>query len=206
MAGNLATPSSNLSLINCVFGNTITLSNAENALVSNNICHTGIVGTIANRISNNIIINAIYRYDGAVSGDNNLIENNIILRAETYAGGTIFGTGNRIYNNLFAHNVTYLGTAPITDGNYINIPMGDIFDNQSGTSFTGTSFTYAADYHLQAPGTYLGTNGTQVGIYGGDFPWKEGAVPSNPHIESAIISTKTDESGDLEVKIKVRAQ
>lgn len=45
-----------------------------------------------------------------------------------------------------------------------------------------------------------------MGIYGGSTPWKEGAIPSNPHIFFKNISNATDGSGNLPVQIKVSAQ
>ena len=93
------------------------------------------------------------------------------------------------------------GTSFTALNNYTNIPQANIFVNQ-----TGTTFNYTHDYHLQAPTTYLGTDGTQVGIYGGTFPYKEGAVPLNPHIQLKNIAPTTDANGDLQIQIQVKAQ
>jgi hypothetical protein len=45
-----------------------------------------------------------------------------------------------------------------------------------------------------------------VGIYGGLFPYKEGAVPLNPHISLKNIAPQTDVNGDLNIQLKVNAQ
>lgn len=50
------------------------------------------------------------------------------------------------------------------------------------------------------------TDGGQIGIYGGRFPWKERSVPFNPHIVSKNISGSTDDNGNLPIQIEVQAQ
>jgi hypothetical protein len=62
------------------------------------------------------------------------------------------------------------------------------------------------NYHLTNPGNYAGTDGKQVGIYGGSFPYKEGAVPSPPHVRSKTIASSTDGQGKLNVQITTSAQ
>lgn len=51
---------------------------------------------------------------------------------------------------------------------------------------------------------YAGTDGTEIGIYGGDTPFTD--VPSNPQITSKQIATQSDANGKLAVKITVEAQ
>ena len=54
------------------------------------------------------------------------------------------------------------------------------------------------------PGTYIGTDGTPVGIYGGLYPFTK--TPSNPQIISKEIDVKSTLDGKLKVSIKVEAQ
>ncbi len=70
----------------------------------------------------------------------------------------------------------------------------------------GAVFDYTHDYHLQSPAQYVGTDGTQVGIYGGMHPFKEGSVPMIPHVISKSISHSIDAEGKLQVEIEVSAQ
>lgn len=51
---------------------------------------------------------------------------------------------------------------------------------------------------------YLGTDGTQVGIYGGTNGFTD--VPSNPQVTSKTIAPQSDTNGKLSVKITVEAQ
>ena len=64
------------------------------------------------------------------------------------------------------------------------------------------------NFHLRPGclGKNAGTDGTDLGIYGGSFPWKNGSLPPNPHIQTKNISSATDPIGNLNVNIKVKAQ
>jgi hypothetical protein len=69
------------------------------------------------------------------------------------------------------------------------------------------TFLYTDDFHLVsgAPGENGADDGTAVGLYGGSEPYKEGAVPSNPHVRFINVDKQT-ENGSLPVEIKVGAQ
>jgi hypothetical protein len=187
-------PSMNLCLIGNVFMSNIDIQNVQNALISNNIIIGVISNSTGNLISNNILLSSTTTSLITV-GIHNVVSNNIIVKTSISSNGQ----GNQFLNNLIVAATPNYGTNPITSGNYTGIPQADIFVNQ-----TGFAFNYAHDYHLQNPEIYLGTDGTEVGIYGGIFPYKEGAVPSNPHIQSATIAPTTNE-GKLNVKVKARA-
>lgn len=192
------TPSNNLTLINNVFTGTVSLANGLNAAFYNNIFNGRVYYTYGNLYENNIFL-----YNGSSSyrtfeGDNNIINNSIFVK-NTHP--IIDGISNQINNNLFVHTTASYGTTPIASGNYHGVPQTSIFINQ-----TGNAFDYSHDYHLQSPGTYLGIDATEVGIYGGMNGYKEGAVPSNPHIQLNNISPTTNNSGFLNVHIKGTAQ
>lgn len=84
--------------------------------------------------------------------------------------------------------------------------------NQSNTSAPESIFkTYrgAVDdletYELtdEAAAKYLGTDGTQVGIYGGSLPFD--ATPSNPQILKCNVASKSTADGKLSVDITIKA-
>ncbi len=196
-SGNLTTPSSNLGIINCVLIGALNLENIENGGIFNSIIQSPISFSQGNLFENNIFMfNDPYTMYAC---NNNSINNNIFLNAY-YNGGEILGTANQLRNNVFASPVVGYGTTPITSGNYIGVALNTIFVNH-----TAYTFSYANDYHLQNPITYLGIDGTQVGVYGGIHS-KEGAVPSNPHIQINNSATQTDVNGDLNIQIQVEAQ
>lgn len=83
--------------------------------------------------------------------------------------------------------------------------------NKSNTSAPNTIFkTYrgAVDdletYELtdEAAAKYLGTDGTQVGIYGGSLPFD--ATPSNPQILKCNVASKSTADGKLSVDITIK--
>jgi hypothetical protein len=199
--GNLTNPSSNLSCIGNVIVGRINFENAQNVLLSNNIIQNTFQSSNGNLITNNIVLGFVYgsSMDYLFYGNNNTLNNNIFIWNGYNAD--VNGQGNVYNNNLYVAATPNFGTNSIASGNYVGMLQANIFVNQ-----TGTAFNYAHDYHLQSPATYLGTDGTQIGIYGGAFPYKEGAVPSNPHIESAVVTPVTDGDGKLNVQIKVRAE
>lgn len=194
------TPSSNLTFINNIIAGEVLLSNGQNVGMFNNIIEARITNSSGNLFENNIFM---YSYTGAASyyslnGNNNVVQNNIFLNV---SNKYINGVSNQINNNVFIDSAPQFGTTPIFSGNYFGIAQSSIFINQ-----TGFTFDYAHDYHLQSPTTYLGVDNTEVGIYGGIHGYKEGVVPSNPHIQLNNISPSTNNSGFLNVHIKGIAQ
>lgn len=123
------------------------------------------------------------------------IENNVIIGSVTLTGLT--------NNNIFKNNLFNLSSIDFTgntfSNNYTGVEQTDIFINQDGEDI------YTHDYHLKSPQTYIGTDGTQVGFYGG-IPFKEHGLPSNPQIIKKNIAAKTDVNGNLQISITVKAQ
>lgn len=200
--GDLSTPSTNLALIGNVLMGNVSIVNVTNAMISNNIFNAGLLNTNGNQISNNVFLSNVDIFDYYVfSGNNNTFSNNICIYTYNNGFAQSGSTGNFYYNNLFVAPSPTFGITPTYIGNYTNVAQANIFVNQ-----TGSTFNYSHDYHLKSPETYLGTDATQVGIYGGAFPYKEGAVPLNPHIQIKNISPSTDVNGDLQIQIQVKAQ
>jgi hypothetical protein len=130
-----------------------------------------------------------------------VIRNNIFLEDRNpYIFTNNGSTGNSIYNNVFVISNVNWGSNSSSD-NYFGIPQSDIFVNQ-----TGNSIDYTHNYHLKNPEKYIGTDGTQVGIYGGTTPFKEKGLPSNPQIIKKTIAEQTDANGNLKVDVTVKAQ
>lgn len=195
--GNASNPANNLLLINSVVQGRFLLQNAQNAGVFNNIFNSYVDYSYGNLFENNIfLINS----HGISRSDNNLLQNNIIVGTSSYTFVND-GNSNVLKNNLFVDATPAWGSTPTLVNNYIGIAQAAIFISQ-----TGYAFDYTHNYHLQAPETYLGVDGTQVGLYGGAYPYKEGAVPSNPHFMSATIAPQSDAGGNLNIVIKAGAQ
>lgn len=134
---------------------------------------------------------------------NSLIQNNIIMNSGACSNVSIQAsvTSCTFENNVFNGNYTFPYYTNIGINNYSNVSFTNFFVNE--TNFT---LDYQSNYHLQNPSLYLGNDGTEVGIYGTNNPYKEGALPFNPHIVSKNISSQTNSNGDLNIQIEVNVQ
>lgn len=73
----------------------------------------------------------------------------------------------------------------------------NIFKTYDGNYSDNETFELTAE----ASATYLGLDGTQVGIYGGTLPYNP--TPSNPQITKCNVATKSTMDGKLSVDIEV---
>lgn len=179
---------------NVIVGN-LTMTNLINSAVTNNILN----GVLANG-SNNGISNNIFLYNGTTytlnNIDNSFITNNIFFDPSNINSGCDMSTFSY---NVFKYTPVS-GNSTFTS-NYFNVDFTNLMINQSGAIFD-----YSQDYHLQSPSAYLGTDGSQVGVYGGVFVFKDLSIPHNPHIVSKTIATQTNAAGELPIQITVEAQ
>lgn len=197
--GTAENPSEDFLLTGSVINGSVSLTNTIHPRVTNNIINGRII-TTKNVITNNIILGNV-NYN-TIEGSDNIFLNNYLTRA--YGGYTsrITGNnGNEFYYNVFNASSPTLGTNYISENNKFGVSMGDFFVKKEGSTYN-----IEDDYHLQNPGDYIGEDSTQVGIYGGDYPYKEWAIPVIPHIESVDIPYRLNEDGNLPVNIKVSAQ
>jgi len=199
--GSSTTTSTNFMLKECVVL-TLMGGNIQNSLFEKNIIQSqASYFTSGNYFKNNIFLIA-----GATPIDyisNSLFENNIIL-ATTGINSVSTNTTNIFNNNLWVYgSQTFPSGSNIGSNNIIGQAQTTIFVNQ-----TGTTFNYTHDYHLKATclGKNAGTDGTDIGLYGTAQPYKECAVPFNPHIRTKTVSTQLDGTGKLHIDINVSAQ
>ena len=152
------------------------------------------ISSVRSCIMTNNISNTQYIFS---DGSGNIIKNSIFTYSVAY-----FGTGNDYENNLFVANITDFGNNT-ANNNLVNKALSNIFVSVS----SALDFSYSYDYHLKSdsPGKNHSTDGTDNGIYGTNIPYKENAVPVNPHITKSIISQQSV-NGLLPVEIQVEAQ
>lgn len=148
-------------------------------------------------INENALIdgNLIFCYSGTAMAQVKFstIQNNIIFTLNIDNG-----TGNTFNNNIF-NRWTYSGDNTFGN-NKIVADMSKIFVRNNFV------LDYTNDYHLNDPDAYVGTDGTQIGLYGGSTPFKEKGLPSNPQVISKKVATQTDAQGKLQVNFTVKAQ
>ena len=141
---------------------------------------TGLIQNISNSVFENCIL--VCRDNIRPGGDNNKFKNCVFTMSnpETFAGNT-----NLVFNSIFdqAPNSIFID------------PQNFIFNMKN-------------NYNLRedSPGKNAGRDGTDIGIYGGIFPWKDGGLPVNPHFQQVQVRGTTDANGNLNVNIKVEAQ
>lgn len=78
--------------------------------------------------------------------------------------------------------------------------MAELFDDQVNDSYSYGQ--YINPLTEVASATYLGSDGSQVGIYGGAFPFT--MMPNNPIVTTNDIAEETTEDGKLRVLIEVK--
>jgi len=146
---------------------------------------------------------------------NSTFSNNIfkVSCVAHYGHYTIYCTDNNYYYNLFTGVLgfydDYFGGCFAYDngfgnisGNHENVPDSQIYTSQSGDAYN-----IHDNYHLitGSPGIHGGSDGTDVGIYGGE-PFKDGMLPVNPHIQFKYVAGSTSPGGTLNIHFKVAAQ
>lgn len=216
----------NTTIVRCYLPNTFTLNGGSTGTVAYNNIFAYITGNASqnNFISNNIIYGQINNLDYSVISNNvliyegslpiiycdfNEISSNIFL-TDSYT--TAYCYNNEIINNLFC-NFIY-GTPceyPFYDTNICNENIATEDEFSLFTEYTEglSQANYNQNNLHAAAGSIIinaGSDGTDIGIYGGAFPWKDGGLPQNPHIFFKSIPSVSDNDGMLDVEIKVNAQ
>ncbi len=177
---------------------------ASNCLLTNNIIMGHDIGNYFS-FTSSVFKNNIFLFQSGngyypINASNSTFENNIFI-STAYPLNDV--SNSSINNNLFVDYQPFYGSQENWGSdNILNQPQSTIFVNQ-----TGNTFNYSHDYHLQptSPGKNAGKDGTDIGIYGGAFPWKAGSVPTNPHIQYESVSG-VGEDGNIHVVVKVAAQ
>lgn len=217
----------NTTIVRCYLPNTLTLNGGSSGTLAYNNIFANIIGNTSqnNFFSNNIIYGQINNLDYSVISNNvSLYEgttpiyqcdfsefsNNIFLN-DTYST-THYMYNNEFSNNLFCNLVAlYPCISPFNDTNTCNDNITAEDESSIFIEYTeGLSQTdYSQNNFHAAVGSAIinnGSDGTDIGIYGGAFPWKDGGLPQNPHIFFKSIPTVSDNDGMLDVEIKVNAQ
>jgi hypothetical protein len=153
-------------------------------------------------ISNNIFLTT---NNSSFYTSNSTFKNNIFYQCQPGNGGD----KNILENNLFTIDSSiFFGWdkySKIHDNKFLKSTEKDsIFINHKGNNFS-----YDNNYHLSQKIRDLISDKqdkTEIGIYGTEDPYKEGAVPLNPHIQYIHIAPTSRPNGKLEVKFKVQAQ
>ena len=189
----------NCSFEECFVNGGINFSNYGNKLlilhcvIIPNTNIAGISNINENALIDGNIITILYNNFAISQVKFSTIQNNFI-----YTYSVDYGTGNVFNNNIFskwtfAGDNTYGNNKTVLDFSKIFVRNNFLLD-------------YTNDFHLNDPDAYIGTDGTQIGLYGGSTPFKEKGLPSNPQILTKKVATQTNAQGKLLVNFTVKAQ
>ncbi len=203
----------NLLISECVFIGILYGGSVTNSVLSNCIFYDRVIyfenGNIfSNNIFAGVILNVLSpstTSSGASYQTGVVFLNNIFLT--TYNGSCTGIVGCHFTNNIFTSATSYAGCGTSQSVNNIhNVSENNIFAGY--TIDSPASAYFQQNFHLAAgsPAIGVGQNGIDCGIYSGTYPFKEGGVPSNPHIRFKNIAGETNVNGALPVQIKVAAQ
>jgi hypothetical protein len=196
--GTTFTNAENIVIRECIIRGDIAAARAKNVLAENCIIDGGINSADGQTIVRNCIFMRVISF-GVNSNAGTRFENNIFMANAGFWGGS--NSNLQFYNNIFREGDPLGGPSPLYVNNkfsvtnlFVNAPAG--------------GFSYAGNYHLNSdsPAKNAGLDGKDCGVYGGANPYKEGAVPVNPHIRVKTLPAQTDAQGKINVQVTVAAQ
>lgn len=168
-------------------------------------------------------INSYISQPTNTTSNSNLEFTNCVITGGSYIS-TSGDTFYRLYNSVMTNDIIYSTSTASYNGivlsptNNVYYCIGyqgprvsaDIFlkiNNASNTTVTDITsiFKTGTYYELkdEAKNTYLGADGTEVGIYGGDLPYSSKVL--SPQITKCQVAKKTTADGKLSVDIEVKA-
>lgn len=170
----------NWSFINCLFywtsSGSLDLGNWNNLLISNNIFNnSGSATFIKNSNKTSVLIaNNLFLGECNITGSSQFTAlSNAVFNNNIFWGKAPKATSDCSYNNNLVYYVGSQGVLPYgtntgannyndIDPLFVNVPVSNGM----------CAFSYTHNYNLQAtsPGHNNGTDGTDIGIYGGQFP------------------------------------
>ena len=204
---NLSTNCSGWLITNNYIYGYVNLNNNTSIIISNNVFKNHGYGIRTSNSSTVVISNNLFMqwsYFNAVY--NATIGNNIFI-----CSGNSY-TGTTMANNIFSNNISYCSNSSYT---YSLPPYGNSGSgnkqNQNPSFVTGTTtssgYDFSKDYHLQStsPGKNAGTDGTDIGQYGGNSPFVWGGAFSIPKVTQMIIMNPIINQGtNINVNVKAK--
>lgn len=206
---SIRTGCSNWLIKNNFIEEVIYVNNASSIVISNNIFKNSYYnyGSVRTSNSASVIIsnNLFMQWQYFISVHNATISNNIFI-----CGSSSY-TGTSMTNNTFTNNISYCSNSSYT---YTLPPSGNTgtgnLQNQNPLFVTGSingSYDISLDYHLQSssPGKNAGSDGTDIGPYGGTKPFVWGGAFSIPKVTQMTISNPIINSGtNINVNVKAK--
>ena len=187
--------SHNCTIRQCVIGNEIGGSYSNSSVYANNLLVSNCHVTCVKWFSNNSTIkvdHSILRFSGLIG----------YIGSYTYT--------NSIFIGQTIPNYSPVSNCILMENSYYKGPLGENLwtglKNAGVWAAEGEDGSYAEDkdFALKYPDRYIGTDGTEVGLHGGAYPWNK--IPSIPRITECTIDTENAANGTIKVSIKAEAQ
>jgi hypothetical protein len=229
-AANANCSANNVAYTDCQFnsnGGCFTF-NGNNGLLENNIFYIGLcLNTYG--LSNIVIRNNIfYSGFGGLPGITGTVSNNVFSSATAGDGtfwflqnGEAMGNGLTISNNIFykkspAHGVVsqcnfikniYYDTngnvPPVNAGSSGNIEADPQFENYPAGGISSYNLAHSYKILAASPGHNYGTDGTDVGVWGGQNPMNVPFYAPLPRVyEITAVNNTVPQGGQLQLTIK----
>lgn len=199
--------------VNCILYNWDNYTNANNGIFDAQFTSflNSIIANQGNYSSPDALINCVAKQDNYPSALNSKsITNSIVYYSNTNVpsqnGYTSFNTIGINYATYYGHyQFRYFDMTNVSTHNLHNIPSANTDTNPFSTVFTTFRGTYSDGMSMalneNIATTILGNDSTQVGIYGGQFPWDPSV--SNPLIGHINAARRTNAAGLLEVDVEI---
>ena len=206
----------NSSFIHCKIANGFNLSNNSNACLINSVVwdpwNASFTGS--NFEFDNCVVCFTTNYSNGpyAAGVTNSYYKNSVIMVDNYAGSSYT-------SYAIPYSCAALYCVGCTYGNTTNSDYNDIFcnliskgsSNKNAPKLTdifksaGVNYSDSQNYDLTeaAKAKYLGTDGKEVGIHGGNLPYEED--PTTPQITKCNVAAKSTADGKLSVDIEVKA-
>ncbi len=197
----------NLSFIHCRIWGELSIGNNGNAICRN--CFVRNPRSYNESSSNFEFTNCVI-YTTAANKLYTSILNNCVFIDGVYLGYT--GDGYRLPET---NTVSYTLASAFTDKNGVN-PLANSTTSTSWTfaqadvssifkTYTGTYDNYETfELTESAAATYIGSDGTQVGMYGGSTPYTATPSVSGLQVTKFQVAPKSDSEGRLSIDIEVK--
>lgn len=180
-------------IYNNIFQTAITID--KNCIFSNNYVHGYITSGTGCTVANNVINGTITNFTSST------IVNNIFIATNAISDGV---------SNSYSKNLQ-VGT-DLPAGNYTNEPLATTFKEAGIISSMdyNTYFTATFELKVGCPGIAGGTDGKDVGVHGGQYPWPANKFlngdPGLPKVQSVEVQNAVLAPGaTLKVNLKAKS-
>lgn len=198
-------------------GHSLNLNFYNNIVIANNIFNSP-AGSyqIRNSNKNSVIITNNLFLGHYVSSLQFLNISNAVFANNIFFGKSPFGASTSVFENNLTWGEPYNSILPYGDNTGINnfvFVNPEFEDVPAPTSAEKYLFSYDNDYRLKptSPGKNAGTDGTDIGIFGGPYPMplNNGIITGEPYIPQIyymhLQNNVIDQNTPINVTIKVRS-